>query len=296
MVRFGSKRAARDPFEYANKDLVLTSAQFDSLVDSAVITARALPDKAHVSIFRSTVRFLMQIESKARWVEKTPAHVHYICEILTAMPDALIIDLVRDPRAALASRKARAEEQWRETRIASGAIVTRKVLSDPIVDSYIWRAAVRAGAAAASSHPRSVMRIRYEDLAVRPRETVELACKFIGISFETEMLDVRWVNSTTHGVTRGTSGIGGGAIEKWKDLLSPGEIFVIQKLLQSEMALLGYAPAPVSWRAAFVAPFLLVQSVIRAAARFVRRRVPSIDHRSHSKARSVLKNFFGRDH
>lgn len=294
LVRFGSKRAARDPFEYADSDLGLTSAQFDSIVSSAVLVARAFPNKAHVPVFRSTVRLLMQSKSKARWVEKTPAHVHYINQILTEMPDALIIDLVRDPRAALASRKARTEEQWRETRIASGAIVTRKVLSDPVVDSYIWRAAVRAGSTAASKYPRSLLRIRYEDLVARPRETIELACRFVGVDFEPAMLEVGWVNSTTQRATRGSFGIGSGAVEKWKELLSPGETFVIQRLLRREMALLNYAPASVSWRAVLAAPLLLAQSVYRAAARFVRRRVPSIDHRSHSKALSVLKDLFGR--
>lgn len=294
LAKFGSKRAAYKLHDYTLTDLGLSQEQFASIVDAARTATNESPRTCHVAAFRSSMNQLTQLSQKTRWVEKTPAHVHCIREIIAAMTDARIVELVRDPRAALASRKARAKVQWREAKLASGAIVNQRIIFDPVLDSYIWRSAVHAGARATRDFPGSVLRVRYEDLVAQPSQTIKTICEFIGIEFKSQMLQVGWVNSTTYNAHDGFAGIGQGALEKWRETLSNDDIVVIQAVLRKEMAALGYQPVTVDWRAVLMTPLTLCRSAVRLARRFSSRRVPAFEHRWHNRMRSMRRHLFGR--
>jgi len=292
----GSKRALKIRGGHGLAEIGLSREQIEALIDAARQSVAASSGSGHIAAFRSTIAYLSCAANATRWLEKTPAHVHRIDEILAALPDARIIELVRDPRAALASRKARAEEHWRATQAAAGAILNQRIIFDPVFDSHNWRAAVRAGARAAQRHPHAVLRIRYEDLVDNPTSSISDICQFVGIDFQPQMLQVGWVNSTTQARARadGPAGIGQSALGKWRQSLTRGEIAVIQMFLRKDLASLGYEPVSVGWRGGLQTAAVLCRSVPRTIRRISARGAPGFEHRWRSKLRLVRQNLAGR--
>ena len=263
LSKFGYIKASHKYNEYTLSDLGISNDAFHALMQDAGKAVHANPKWPHIAAFRATMSGFAHLCGKIRWGEKTPIHVHFIDSIVLTMPDVRIVELVRDPRSVIASRKARSTEQWRVARASSAAILNKPDEFDPILDSYRWRSAIRAGTRAKKNYPGYVLRIRYEDLVQDPTLTIEEVCRFIGIRFDPNMLQVGWVNSASMSEkNQNTPGIGMAAIEKWRELLSAGEIGIIQWILRGEMTLLGYSPAPVGLRGFYDAPLILVRGVI----------------------------------
>ncbi|GAH22672.1 unnamed protein product, partial [marine sediment metagenome] len=79
-----------------------------------IIIAQAGCERSHERIIPLVFESLMYKGGKTRWLEKTPTHVFYIDDILLSVPDAKFVEIVRDPRAVLASKKRRRETVWPE--------------------------------------------------------------------------------------------------------------------------------------------------------------------------------------
>ncbi len=263
IAKFGAIKAAFKYLEYTIDDIGVSRDDFNFLVMNARRAVYANPEFTHAAAFRAAMNGLAKLSGKNRWGEKTPAHVFFIDSIVAAMPDVRIIELVRDPRGVLASRKARSTEQWRSDRAASGAIMNEPVVFDPTLDSYKWRSVIRAGTRAKHNYPGSVLRVRYEDLVQKPTRTIERICRFINIRFDAQMLKVSWVNSATSIAEPSDSrGIGTAAMEKWRDSLSEGEIGLAQVILRREMAIFGYLPIDVGIRGLCEVPAIIGRCII----------------------------------
>ena len=105
----------------------ISTQEFSTLVDNT----RNIAD--YNALFVAVYNFLMVINGKKRWLDKLPGYVSQVPEMAMAVPTALFIELVRDPRDILASKKSR---------LARGGGY------DPIWDTLAWRASIRAGDAA----------------------------------------------------------------------------------------------------------------------------------------------------
>lgn len=296
LSKFGNAKATYKRHEYTLSDLGLSRDEVHAIVQLARSAVRANPECAHVAAFRATMTHLTHTCGKSRWGEKTPVHVYFIDSIVGMMPDVRIVELVRDPRSILASRKARSTDRWRSTRAASGAIVIDRVIFDPTLDSFKWRSAISAGTRAKRKYPGSVLRIRYEDLVQEPTRTIEEICRFIGIRYDPQMLQVGWVNSTTSIVNSPiSSGIGTAAMEKWRESLSAGEITIIQKILRLEMNLLGYPSVHVGNRGLCELPVILARSIISMFLH-LRGLIASrgMQHRGRARVQRILRLLIGR--
>ena len=120
----------------------LTEAQFDGLVTAVQAAAAAVPaDQRHAALFGLVMDELTRLNGCRRWLEKTPEHVYFLQQILSVRPDARVIELVRDPRAALASRKHRRTDEWLDAKEAHEQVSPdRSTNFDPLIDSYMWKA------------------------------------------------------------------------------------------------------------------------------------------------------------
>ncbi len=161
------------------------------------------------------------------------------------VPDAQVIELVRDPRDILASKKRR---------VSNGGSY------DPIWDSLAWKTAVRAGAAASQKSPSTMIRIRYEDLVGAPDMTIQTICRFLNLHYDPQMLSVGWINSTTVAEQESGSQIGTNAIGKWKGILPPSHAAACQQLTKEDLVANQYEINSIAPRTYFALPFVLLRS------------------------------------
>lgn len=121
--------------------------------------------------YRAFYRLYAARFGKARWGDKTPLYCMELNLIRRLLPEARFVHIIRDGRdAALSLRKMWFSPGWEiETQAA------------------YWRtnvlAARRAGLGRAD-----YIEVRYEDLILKPRETLERVCAHAGLAYDEAML------------------------------------------------------------------------------------------------------------
>lgn len=260
--------------DYTVADFGITQEKFDAIVAVVEKSLPAAKGDQHVMTFRLVAENLMLFAGKQRWSDKSPMHVLYLQTILTEIEGSRVLEVVRDPRAVLASRKLRMQEEWHEKRERGGAIVNRDLNFDPILDSLRWRQMIRSGADARSKFPDRVLRVRYEDLVTQPEVVIPQLTEFLGMLYRPELLDVNVVNSTSWTGENKAKGIVKVAVDKWRKTLTQEELFVIQTMLRPEMEELGYEPSPLPFNVSTYVrvPLMVGQSAVRLGNRFRSRR------------------------
>lgn len=220
---------------------------------------RAATAPSSVSRYGAALRDVLDARaaSAAGWVEKTPTHVYHVDQIRSAIPDAMFVEVIRDPRDVLASKKTRKETvgEGRYGRPEDQELRGLLRAYDPVLDALSWRSAIAAGSAGRGAAPDRWLRVRYEDLVADPPDVAASICAFLGIGFVEELLDVhRGVPAEADEFTRETTGVVTSSQGRWPRVLTDAEVAAIQRLCRTEMAALGYAPAATraSWPAAYL--------------------------------------------
>ena len=284
LAYLGNKRAMWRRDEWTPADFGLSEAQVDD-----VLSATA-GSREYETLFGMVNDRLTAFAGKEFWVEKTPEHVYYLGGLLRHLPDARVIELVRDPRATLASRKLRRTgDEWLDAKEEKeGLEVDRQTNYDPLLDTMMWKEAVNAAHDIRRNRSQNILTVRYEDLVGRPVETLQRICDFTGLTYADDMLEVGWINSATLMKEQGaaktkSTGVSTAAVEKWRKSLNGDEIFLCQTLLKAEMRELGYQPAATSLGARAKAPFLLGGTAVNLARRLGK------DRRSPERARDAFQ-------
>ena len=121
--------------------------------------------------YRTFYRLYAERCGKPRWGDKTPVYCRYIQSIRRVLPEARFIHIIRDGRdAALSLRKMWFSPGWK--------IETQ---------ALYWRDCVLAARRAGVGHD-DYMEIRYEELVLNTRETLEKICAHLALTFEDAML------------------------------------------------------------------------------------------------------------
>lgn len=217
-----------------------TGVRFDT---AAVAELKKRCDGGCVSareIFEQLVRALLRKQHPAasfaepfRWVEKTPNHAYFLEEIAAAYPEALFLNIIRHPVAAVASRR-KAFAANRETRAVELA--------------RLWNRSLDAAEAFARRHPRRIHSLLYENLAADPETEMAAVAAFLGVPFDPGGLD---------GFSRHAEGLRQ-EWETWKGGIGPdgtfdgnaahfdsaplAELLVIQRECRDRMTRRGYRP------------------------------------------------------
>jgi hypothetical protein len=169
-------------------------------------------------------------KSHARVVmDKSLDSVHYADELMTLFPDFLFLNVVRDPRAQVAS-------------------MNRAIIHDfdSTLNAITWVKAYDQGRSLSVRHPERVLTIRYEDFLSEQERTLRQICQFIGIDFLPQMLDVTgsseamqlsrmsdlWTSNCFAPIPANK--------DKFKTQLSLEEIEIIETLAQDHMRHYGY--------------------------------------------------------
>jgi hypothetical protein len=106
-------------------------------------------------------------------MDKSLDSVHYADELMRLYPDMLFLNVVRDPRAQVASMNRAIIHEF-----------------DSGLNARIWLDAHRAADAVVAAYPDRVLTIRYEDFLADQETTLKQVCAFFGIAWLPQMLDV----------------------------------------------------------------------------------------------------------
>lgn len=162
-------------------------------------------------------------------MDKSLDSVHYAEELMALFPDLLFLNVVRDPRAQVAS-------------------MNRAIIHDfdSTLNAMAWVHAHRVGQALVENHPERVLTIRYEDFLSEQELTLREICQFIGMDFLPQMLDI--ASSTEAQQLSRMSDLWASNCfapipankDKFKTQLSIREIELIETLALPYMQLYGY--------------------------------------------------------
>ena len=186
-------------------------------------------------IFKHYLNYETSKQNKQTPLEQTPRNVLYIKEILELYPEALIVNMIRDPRDVLLSQKYK----WKIKFLGANNIPYKETLRSwlnyhPITISKLWNASIKA-ADKFLEHPR-VYSVKFEDLVTQSETIIKNICDFVGIEFQSQMLEVSHQNSSHQQRNLQNKGIDPKVIEKWKKGgLSKTEIYICQKITDDNM-------------------------------------------------------------
>ncbi|MYM36829.1 sulfotransferase [Duganella sp. FT94W] len=163
-------------------------------------------------------------------MDKSLDNVHYADELMTLLPEMRFVNVVRDPRAQVAS-------------------MNRAIIHDfdSRLNAETWLAAHQAADRLVQRYPERVLTIRYEDFVERQRATLEALCDFLDIPFLPQMLDIGasqearqiaqlsalWSSNCYPPIAAN--------IDKFRQQLSEDELNVIETLTGNYMDRYGYA-------------------------------------------------------
>lgn len=182
--------------------------------------------------------------------DKTPTYIRYLQDIINLFPNAKIIHIIRDPRAVVASLL--------KTPFASNCVVT---------NALKWRIDIQSSFGTVRDS-NSYLELRYEDLILKPEIRLKKICHFIGEIYDSNMLnfyknskeyikDEPWKDNVHYPVSN-TS------INKWEKDLSQTQIFIIEKIIGSNLlSKFGYTPAKIRISAVLMSPFVFLWELLK---------------------------------
>jgi hypothetical protein len=172
---------------------------------------------------------------KAISCDQTPRNLYYLQEILNLYPNAIVVNILRDPRGVLLSQKNR----WHRRSMSNGGVPlfhTVRQWADyhPVTISLIWKQGINSYDRVAK-HPR-VIGLRFEDLLENPEFEIKRLCQFAGIQYVPDMLDIPQVGSSLERDNPDLRGINREAAERWRQGgLTTSEIWICQRLTKTAM-------------------------------------------------------------
>ena len=177
-------------------------------------------------------------DRKPKWIEKTTNHARCMLTIRRFYPDAKFIHLIRDPVDSVASMAS-----IRPTSVADFRV---SYISSYYEFARLWKKNV----VSALRYPdrENVLHIFYEDLVLKPRVTLEQICTFLGVTFETPLMET--FHETAGSLFAEEScpwqkdnlepGFHVDAVNKWRRRLPTHKVWLIQKYTQDLARYLGY--------------------------------------------------------
>lgn len=217
-----------------------------------------------IKVYKTFLRRTTEEKGKSIPCEQTPGYVFYLDEILKIFPDAKIINMIRDPRDVLVSRK----NMWRkytmrETPIPLHRKIRNWVHYHPISSSFLWKSAIIAAQPYVAR--TQIHQVKFEDLLMNPEEEINNVCDFIGISYLSTMLEIPVVGSSFRKEHPAEIGIDRTRTANWRNGgLNSAELYINQRISTDIMRKYDYEPAKV-----FPNPILLLMYAITLPLRMI---------------------------
>lgn len=162
-------------------------------------------------------------------MDKSLDSVHYADELMRQFPDMLFLNVVRDPRAQIASMNKAIIHEF-----------------DTLLNTHTWLEAHRAADAVLAEYPDRTLTIRYEDFVADEQSVLKAVCAFLGIAFLPGMVDISHSDEAQQIARRSALWSSNcfapiaANVDKYKKVLSLDEISVIETLTSEYMQRYGY--------------------------------------------------------
>jgi hypothetical protein len=170
----------------------------------------------------------------ARAIEKTPRHVLHMNVIGEVFPDAMFVNVVRDPVDVASSLQQ----------------VPFRSSQSMLSHAQRWRESVEVARAYALEHPDRIRTVTYESLVRDPEAELRKLCGFVGLEYESAMLagfgreaernvgrDEAWKRDIAAGVVLDRKGV-------WRSRMTPGQAWLVVRSTASIGRAYGYATEP----------------------------------------------------
>ncbi len=163
--------------------------------------------------------------------DKHPIYSHFFKRMMRINPNAKLIHMVRDPRGT-----------------GSGQIITfnRK---DALMVGYLWSRYNKNLSGLKAVYPNNYYLLKYEDLVLKPEETMKSLCHFLEIDFDEKMMayrknTVKLFEDYTKAITKKHESlmkpIDPKIMEKWKTKLTKKQIEQLEFATYDVASELGY--------------------------------------------------------
>jgi omega-hydroxy-beta-dihydromenaquinone-9 sulfotransferase len=234
--------------EYEHFHAKVEQGKYKSEAEKVILLANSM---SPLVVYQSFLNYETINNRKIIPCEQTPRYLFFVKEILDAFPDAIVINMIRDPRDVLLSQK----NKWRRRHLDSKRtplveMVRAWVNYHPYTITKLWVAAVRT-AKRLEVNPK-FKSIRFDDLLQQPEKIICELSEFIGIEFEKEMINVSQIGSSTGSDSPEQKGVDPSRLGVWrKGGLSDVELSICQSVSGKEMIRLNYLCEPVTvavWR------------------------------------------------
>lgn len=185
------------------------------------------------SLVEACFRMYAEAHGKPRWGDKRPAYAGYVSALFRLFPDAQFVNVVRDPRGAVASLMRLG---WHKPKVALAA------------STATWETSIaRVDHAARRLRPDQLLDVRYEDLVRDPAAVLERVCRFANLDASEQAL-----NQMLTGERGGTfrpgwhdrlsEPIDTAPIDNWRRHLQPQQVALVEAAAAPSFARFGYRP------------------------------------------------------
>jgi hypothetical protein len=215
-------------------------------------------DHSFRSVFNAMLGTYGKRLDKPRVGEKTPSHSRYLDDLLKWYPDARVLVIRRDPRAAIASflRTPWVREKIFRPSLGRGLLTGQSV--NEVADlAAEWEHLYSHEFPRWSDDPRFHF-TSYEDLVCKPEEEVRRICNFLEEEFSPQMLQTgdeqnvptssgEMKDQDLEGWRRkheslSMQPVSRASVEKWRDQLTRSEVALIEGRCAHAMKKGGYRP------------------------------------------------------
>jgi hypothetical protein len=161
------------------------------------------------------------------WIDHTPGNRKHTDILFDLFPESKMIHIIRDGRAVASSIM---HLDWGANTIERAA--------------HFWKKRVLQGLEAESLWSNRVLRISYEDLVAKPEATLKMLCTFIGIEYQSQMVEGTGFRMPSY--TQGQHQLVGKMPDikrtnAWEQLLSNRQIEIFESIAGDLIEELGYS-------------------------------------------------------
>ena len=171
------------------------------------------------------------------WVVKETSQAIHTGYFLEKFPDIRILNVVRDPRDNYAALKSGVDKYY--SKIGENDLETLASLLNR------WRVDTLAARNWDAGRPDAFRTIRFEDIALKTRETMESIAEFCGITMDDSLLTPTFLEESYTGNSHegiAFRGISSENIGRWRERISEQEAQVIEFWLEDFMTHFRYDP------------------------------------------------------
>lgn len=154
------------------------------------------------------------------WGDKSPSYINSIELIKTQFPNAKFIHIIRDVRDYCLS----INYAWNKNMIRA---------------AQRWTNSLQNARAISKLYPDDYIELRYEDLLEDPASKLSLLCEFVGVEFESSMLQLA-SPSEKIGDAKGANTVVKNNKNKYEKMLNPKVKYIIEKISGDVLESLDY--------------------------------------------------------